>query len=125
MKNEQIVFEATLTVTGHLRVPLAALARLSEALGHPPGTGDQLRVTLAVEARPPVSIVLDVPPQARALGSLWVHEAQLEGDEDLRIGSPVDILDEGGHRQAAVVENISADEYGAVYQIRLTPSLFA
>lgn len=118
--DELVEFDSAISGTGLIAVPPAALARLAGFLGRRPDPGYRVRVTLTL-APPSAVIRAEVPPQARPAGHLYVHEVQLDGDEDLLIGTELDVIDEGGNELAAVVEDIGADEHGPVYRIRLTP----
>jgi hypothetical protein len=60
-----------------------------------------------------------VPPNARPCGYVYVHDVELDGDEMLTVGSRVEFRDEGGQYLAATVDQITADELGRRYRLRL------
>ncbi|WP_147794192.1 hypothetical protein [Cellulomonas sp. Y8] len=64
-------------------------------------------------------VSVEVPPQARPNGHFYIHEAQLDGDENLAELDRIEILDEGGRYVAAVVEEITHDTFGPVYRVKL------
>ena len=66
-----------------------------------------------------VVITTEVPPNARPCGYVYVHDVELDGDEMLTVGSRVEIRDEGGQYLAATVDQITADELGRRYRLRL------
>lgn len=57
-------------------------------------------------ARTRTVVAVAVPPQARPHGHFCIHEAQLDGDENLTEGDRIEILDEGGQYVPAVVQEI-------------------
>ena len=66
-----------------------------------------------------VVVPTEVPPGARRDGYVYVHDVQLDGDENLALGTRVEIQDEGGQYLAATVDHISTDELGRRYRLRL------
>jgi hypothetical protein len=64
-------------------------------------------------------VSVEVPPQARPYGRFHIHEAQLDGDENLALRGRIEILDEGGQYVPAVVEEITHDTFGPVYRVKL------
>ena len=42
-------------------------------------------------------VAIEVAPHARPDGFVYVHDVQLEGDENLRLGTRVEVQDEGGN----------------------------
>lgn len=66
-----------------------------------------------------IVVVVEVPPTARPNGFVDVHDVQLEGDENLEIGTRVEIQDEGGYFLAATVDEITTDKLGRRYRLRL------
>ena len=66
-----------------------------------------------------VVIATEVPPNARPCGYVYVHDVELDGDEMLTVGSRVEIRDEGGQYLAATVDQITGDELGRRYRLRL------
>ena len=64
-------------------------------------------------------VSVEVPPQARPYGHFSIHEAQLDGDENLAERDRIEILDEGGQHLPAVVEEITHDTFGSVYRVKL------
>lgn len=66
-----------------------------------------------------VVVPVEVPPNARPDGFVHVHDVQLDGDEDLVVGTRVEIQDEGGFYLAATVDEITTDELGHRYRLRL------
>lgn len=66
-----------------------------------------------------VVIAVEVPPHARPHGFVYVHDAQLDGDENLAVGTRVEIQDEGGFMWAATVDEITAERVGRRYRLRL------
>lgn len=66
-----------------------------------------------------VVVSVEVPPGARPDGYLHVHDVQLDGDENLAVGTRLEVQDEGGHYLAATVDDITTDELGRRYRLRL------
>ena len=66
-----------------------------------------------------VVIAVEVPPHARPHGYVYVHDAQLEGDENLEIGTRVEIQDEGGFTLAATVDAVRTERIGRRHRLRL------
>ncbi len=64
-------------------------------------------------------VTVEVAPSARPDGFVYVHDVQLEGDENLELGTRVEVQDEGGHFLAATVDDISTDKLGRRYRLRL------
>ncbi len=64
-------------------------------------------------------VTVEVPPTARPDGYVYVHDVELEGGEDLKRGSRVEICDEGGHYLAATVDEVTEDELGRRYRLHL------
>ena len=58
-----------------------------------------------------------VGPAGLAVGRAYVHDAELEGDEELSIGMRVEVLDGGGRYFAATV----TDRVGHRWQLTLQP----
>jgi hypothetical protein len=56
-----------------------------------------------------VKLVLttEVPPNARPCGYVYIHDVELEGDENLKLGVRVEIRDEGGDYLSATVDDIT------------------
>lgn len=66
-------------------------------------------------------VTAEVGPLQRSTGIVYVHEVELDGDENLQIGDRVEVRDEGGGLWAATVEAITRDELGSRYQLTLRP----
>lgn len=58
-----------------------------------------------------------VGPAELAAGRTYVHDAELDGDEDLKIGSRVEITDEAGRMFAATV----TDRIAPRWQLTIQP----
>lgn len=59
----------------------------------------------------------EVGPREMAAGVAYVHDIELEGDEELRVGQRVEILDGGGNYHAAVVD----ERVGPRWRLRIQP----
>jgi hypothetical protein len=44
-----------------------------------------------------------IGPVERKLGYVYVHDIELDGDEDLAVGQRVEVVDEGGQMFAATI----------------------
>lgn len=64
-------------------------------------------------------VEIEVPAGARPGGYAYVHDAQLDGDENLQIGTRVQIRDEGGNYLPAIVDDIVPHGSGRQYRLRL------
>ncbi len=58
-----------------------------------------------------------VGPAELAAGRTYVHDAELEGDEELAVGMRIEVLDEAGRYFAATV----TDRLDHRWQLTLTP----
>jgi len=58
-----------------------------------------------------------VGPAELEAGGTYVHDAELEGDEELAVGMRVEVVDEAGRYFAAVV----SDRQGHRWQLTLGP----
>ncbi|MGH9056068.1 MAG: hypothetical protein ACRDYY_09450 [Acidimicrobiales bacterium] len=58
-----------------------------------------------------------VGPAELAAGRTYVHDAELDGDEDLQIGTRIEICDEAGRMFAATV----TDRVGDRWQLTIQP----
>jgi hypothetical protein len=63
----------------------------------------------------------EVGPLQRSTATVYVHDVELEGDENLHIGDRVEVRDEGGELWAATVEAVTRDELGQRYRLSLRP----
>jgi hypothetical protein len=68
-----------------------------------------------------VVVTAEVGPLQRSTGTVYVHDVELDGDENLQIGDRVEVRDEGGELWAATVEGVTSDELGCRYQLSLRP----
>jgi hypothetical protein len=68
-----------------------------------------------------VVVTTEVGPLQRSTGSVYVHDVELDGDENLGVGDRVEVRDEGDAFWAASVEEITVDELGNRYRLRLQP----
>ena len=59
----------------------------------------------------------EVGPLQRQNGAVYVHEVALDGDENLAMGSRVDIVDVGGEHFSGEVTDIEATGHGPLYEI--------
>lgn len=59
----------------------------------------------------------EVGPREMAAGVAYVHDIELEDDEELRAGQRVEILDGGGNYHAAVVD----ERVGPRWRLRIQP----
>lgn len=64
-------------------------------------------------------VTAEVPPNARPSGYVYVHDVELAGDENLNVGTRVEIRDEGGCYLSATVDDITKDELGRRYRLHL------
>lgn len=62
-------------------------------------------------------VTTEVGPREIAAGVAYVHDVELEGDENLQPGQRVEILDGGGTYHAAVVD----DRVGPRWRLRIQP----
>lgn len=62
---------------------------------------------------------VEIPTGARPTGYAYVHDVELDGDEDLHLGSRVEICDEGDGYVPATVDEITDDELGRRYRLHL------
>lgn len=60
-------------------------------------------------------VTTEIGPRERAAGVAYVHDVELEGDENLQVGQRVEILDGGGSYHAAVV----VDRVGHRWRLQL------
>jgi len=68
-----------------------------------------------------VVVSAEVGPLQRSTGTVYVHDVELDGDENLQIGDRVEVRDEGGGLWAATVEAVTSDELGRRYQLAVRP----
>jgi hypothetical protein len=66
-------------------------------------------------------VTAEVGPLQRSTSTVYVHDVELEGDENLQVGDRVEVRDEGGGLWAATVEAVTRDELGRRYQLSLRP----
>ena len=62
-------------------------------------------------------IPASVGPAELAAGRTYIHDAELDGDEDLDVGTRVEICDEAGRMFAATV----TDRVGPRWQLTIQP----
>jgi hypothetical protein len=61
-----------------------------------------------------------VGPLQRQTGRVYVHDIELDGDENLTLGQRVEILDEGNYTAVRITEVEQSSE-GNRYQLTLEP----
>lgn len=64
-------------------------------------------------------VQVELPPLCRASGHVYVHEAALDGDENLQVGQRIEVLDEGGACYPAEVAGRDPGPLGPTWTIRL------
>ena len=62
-------------------------------------------------------VATEVGPREVVAALAYVHDIELEGDENLQVGQRVEILDAGGTYHAAVVD----DRVGRRWRLRIQP----
>lgn len=64
-------------------------------------------------------VSVEIGPLQRTSGVAYVHEVALDGDEDLHVGTHVEIVDGGGEHLLAEVTSIESTPRGNLYKLAI------
>lgn len=64
---------------------------------------------------------VELTPVARKLGVTYIHDVDLDADQELALGDRVELRDEGGAFFAATVEAIEPVRIGRKYRLHIKP----